>query len=965
MKKLAQRLLSSVTAAALLSSLAVFPVSGGIPVSAVSTDYPPVLMNIAAKDNASVLTENGKSDGSTLSAKALGSTLAPSWRFDRVGANSTGTFFKLCNAESGRLLTPQSYSVRSGNAVIMYGSESKECQHWYVVPVSKDHLGNNLYYKIVNYSDASLALTRGANGMTLESYSGADSQLWLLNPDGDQGFAGYCADDNPSSGGATIKAADIGGLFGEVVEAKSFSELKNYATSTTPYTIVVTGNISVSSLTKDSSGRYYCPDGRIYVEGQKTIVGSYSNHTLNNVALLTNRSSSTCNNIIIKNFDFQHAVDANGNDNITVYFSGGQNLWLDHCTFTGHSDYNKASTGLPDYDKFFACCYNADYCTVSDCSFGLHEYGLILGYPDDTAEIQNQYDNFPRMSLVSNKFYKTLTRGPGLMRWGYFHSLCNYVNTFSMAYTVHSGCDIYAENCVYENGGNVICDWNSITYAGAYAESGSTFSGCSRTVQGQGTSSNPSYSQASSWRPKNNYSYISKSAADAKSYCSAYSGCQSQSSKMSYLRFANPGVPSAGYNEAPNGVTAETFTDGSAFMFKNVNSGLFMEVKDGNGANGENIQQWGAAGSGKNGEGEWNVWRLYAAETEGYYYIYSALGDGKTYVLDVADRKADDGTNIDLYQQNGGDNQQFKFVKNGDGSYKIYTKISGDASVIEIENGSAESGANIQQWTMNGYNCQDWELIPAVLPLNGRLVKALNVTDTEHAASYSIRDDAQTVFGDRDFTITALPAELNGAERIITACDSKYYDGDLADFTAGADITVSVALDSRVPNVPAWLSAYQKTNLTVQTSNELTMEVYQANFSAGDHITLGTNGESAGVVSYMVFVTEQPEETTTTTTTTTTATETSTTTTTTVTNVTGITPQHTVWGDADCSGLFELADCVLLAKAASGTDGTELTVRGRSNSDLYADGTIDSSDLRVILQLCAGIYENSQMPITP
>jgi hypothetical protein len=84
-----------------------------------------------------------------------------------------------------------------------------------------------------------------------------------------------------------------------------------------------------------------------------------------------------------------------------------------------------------------------------------------------------------------------------------------------------------------------------------------------------------------------------------------------------------------------------------------------------------------------------------------------------------------------------------------------------------------------------------------------------------------------------------------------------------------------------------------------------------------------------------------------------------------VTNVTGITPQHTVWGDADCSGLFELADCVLLAKAASGTDGTELTVRGRSNSDLYADGTIDSNDLRVILQLCAGIYENSQMPITP
>ena len=88
------------------------------------------------------------------------------------------------------------------------------------------------------------------------------------------------------------------------------------------------------------------------------------------------------------------------------------------------------------------------------------------------------------------------------MRWGYYHSLNNYVNKFSMAYTVHSGCDIYAENCVYENGGNVICDWNEVTYPGAYAESGSTFSGCNRTQQGADSNAT---SSASSWRPKNNY----------------------------------------------------------------------------------------------------------------------------------------------------------------------------------------------------------------------------------------------------------------------------------------------------------------------------------------------------------------------------------------------------------------------------------------------------------------------------
>ena len=112
---------------------------------------------------------------------------------------------------------------------------------------------------------------------------------------------------------------------------------------------------------------------------------------------------------------------------------------------------------------------------------------------------------------------------------------------------------------------------------------------------------------------------------------------------------------------------------------------------------------------------------------------------------------------------------------------------------------------------------------------------------------------------------------------------------------------------------------------------------------------------------YTVFAVAAAAETTTTTETTTTVTET----TTTETTLSSEQPGAVIWGDADCSGLFELADCVLLAKAASGTDGTELTVKGRSNSDLFADGTIDSNDLRIMLQLCAGIYENSQMPVKP
>ncbi|MDE7121828.1 MAG: RICIN domain-containing protein, partial [Oscillospiraceae bacterium] len=268
------RLTGCLTVLAMLLAV-LFPADFELTADAISTDYPVPLMNIAVKDNSKVLTESGTKDNSGVATEKLGNTLAPSWRFDRVGADSNGTYFKLCNAESGRLLTPSSYTVTAGTDVVVYGYESAQSQHWYVIPVEQDHLGNDLYYKIVNYSDPSLALTQGTSGTELETYTGADSQLWLLNADGLQGFAGYCKDDNTGN----IKAGDIGGLFGETVEVSNFEDLKKYATSDTPYTIVITQDIKVTNLEKRQSGYYYCPDGRIYVHSNKTIVGSYSSHT--------------------------------------------------------------------------------------------------------------------------------------------------------------------------------------------------------------------------------------------------------------------------------------------------------------------------------------------------------------------------------------------------------------------------------------------------------------------------------------------------------------------------------------------------------------------------------------------------------------------------------------------------------------------------------------------------------------
>ncbi len=160
------------------------------------------------------------------------------------------------------------------------------------------------------------------------------------------------------------------------------------------------------------------------------------------------------------------------------------------------------------------------------------------------------------------------------------------------------------------------------------------------------------------------------------------------------------------------GYETASFTDGSVYTIKNANSNLYMEVTGNIEENNTNVQQWDLNGGDTENTDtpdKWNTWRLFDA-SEGYYYIISQVGDGASYALDVSGKKADNGTNIGIYRFNGGDNQKFKFGKNSDGSYKILTKVSNGKSAVEIENGSSEYGANVQEWEVNGANCQNWIL---------------------------------------------------------------------------------------------------------------------------------------------------------------------------------------------------------------------------------------------------------------
>ena len=151
--------------------------------------------------------------------------------------------------------------------------------------------------------------------------------------------------------------------------------------------------------------------------------------------------------------------------------------------------------------------------------------------------------------------------------------------------------------------------------------------------------------------------------------------------------------------------TPAVLTEGAVYMIQNENSGLYMEVKDANAENTANVQQWGAESSAAH-----NTWRVLSAGN-GYYYLYSQLGDKVTYLLDIDMGKSDNGTNIQIYTDTKADAQQFKFVRNNDGTYYILTKSSGDKSCVAVSSASTSSGANIIQWEYKaGDKSQKWIL---------------------------------------------------------------------------------------------------------------------------------------------------------------------------------------------------------------------------------------------------------------
>jgi hypothetical protein len=205
--------------------------------------------------------------------------------------------------------------------------------------------------------------------------------------------------------------------------------------------------------------------------------------------------------------------------------------------------------------------------------------------------------------------------------------------------------------------------------------------------------------------------------------------------------------------------------------------------------------------------------------------------------------------------------------------------------------------------------------------ITGRLV-SVDVLDTAYYSSWGIDNTlavGDSLFGDRTAekcAVSELPDKLSGAELVLTPCDAKASSKDQAELTIAQDCTVNVGLDSRVENVPAWMSDFTKTNSVIKTTNDVTFELYAKPVKAGEVVKLGSNGQSASCMNYIVIASEKDIS--------------------------------SVRGDINADGRLDVADLVLLNKWLLAAPNTQLP--DWKAGDLCGDDRLDVFDLVLMRQ---------------
>ena len=196
------------------------------------------------------------------------------------------------------------------------------------------------------------------------------------------------------------------------------------------------------------------------------------------------------------------------------------------------------------------------------------------------------------------------------------------------------------------------------------------------------------------------------------------------------------------------------------YKLQNRNSGKFLDLDNNNTDNNTAIVQY---------DDEYidatQIWTLTEIGGEkGVYSICTSVN--KRQGMDVADWSKNDGAQVQLYEYSGHRNQQFIVVEKGDGYYQFVSRLSG--KVIEIPSSSKDNGEWIKLYDNNGTNTQQWKFVsPSVYS---------GIVNTESLSGMNLRKEGNTIIvtgaKGKELTIYDVSGRLIRCERVLSNVDS-------------------------------------------------------------------------------------------------------------------------------------------------------------------------------------------------
>ena len=145
-------------------------------------------------------------------------------------------------------------------------------------------------------------------------------------------------------------------------------------------------------------------------------------------------------------------------------------------------------------------------------------------------------------------------------------------------------------------------------------------------------------------------------------------------------------------------------SDGATYTVSNANSALNLAIAGGSTANGTSATQQNATTAAD------QQWR-FVQQPSGFFKIFN-VASGK--VLGVENQSTANGARILQWDDNGTLDHEWAVAPNPAGGYTLTNRVTG--KILEIPNASTTTGTSAGQWSDTGCACQRWNLTQTALP---------------------------------------------------------------------------------------------------------------------------------------------------------------------------------------------------------------------------------------------------------